>query len=811
MDPLDQNGPMEIRDIIKSDSDRLFIVDPECYIIFTGETTDDIKPFIRIGNWNDMPVELVPLIENIIITDSLIGNPAHEQFNIEVRHLPENRYIGSRGIVQKFLNYQRTFGLDLTNASIVDIEKDLPDYSKEKNISHKDQFIGVFYRNGNFKTLLNKNTIFDLGEVTAMPLTRQKLHDLLSETHRGSRRYDGSGMVIVGHNPMFYDKSHFCTYLFPANYLRDFSLLGIDPGKIEAVLHPSLNLITISTFFKWLNNTGRKIKIFSNSTDIELLKKLYAGAVIRKDNFSGLNYRADSGLTIRNYPDTFNLKVIFNNVSPGSEGMTVAYLKAPGGAREIIRDKPDLIVASYTAYEDIALLLKSTTAPCAVIDDGNRNIRKLAGGDRIILSPGIHYALYRFVRAEDMAACAGLGEDLTERITGDTDALLAELTAPADGDAAGESLRKLIFNILSLARVYQHETRDRKLSARLRDFTAALTARYGRPGDFIDPARHIIALALYNGGLFQFMTDYRGAGGPVLFDTIESGGEAPDSRIDPSLLEYRDRVLRDRERLARLIEIYTRSAQYHEKNMPGMTELKRAIGTRKDQYREESLSLDYSWSRSIAGGMPEEEAPAEAGPAGFLERAAERIRALPRPVKLGVPIAALLIIIAAVLLSYNAPVIVRVLSNDSGTAVQSRDIDTRYRKMAKEMNLKVRDHDILEYANRVALKNGYHKISATRIKELNPDWIYPENVFTMLDGQRVVVSPGDTLWNLSRNKLIESSIRFNEIMKQLPAADAKTRQRLLREAKNIAYTDTQRDTLDALTGTAPAGAQEKAR
>ena len=48
-------------------------------------------------------------------------------------------------------------------------------------------------------------------------------------------------------------------------------------------------------------------------------------------------------------------------------------------------------------------------------------------------------------------------------------------------------------------------------------------------------------------------------------------------------------------------------------------------------------------------------------------------------------------------------------------------------------------------------------------------------------------------------------------MKQLPAADAKTRQRLLKEAKDIAYTDTQRDTLDAIPGAAPAGAQEKAR
>jgi hypothetical protein len=802
---------MEIKDIITSDSDRLFIVDPECYIIFTGETTDDIKPFIRIGNWNDMPVELVPLIENIIITDGLIGNPSHEQFNIDVRHLPENRYIGSRGTVQKFLNYQRTFGLDLTNASIVDIEKDLPEFSREKNISHKDQFIGVFYRNGDFKTLLNKNTIFDLNAVTALPLTWQKLHDRLSEEHRSSRRYDGSGLVIAGHNPMFYDKGRFCAYLFPSSYLRDFSLLGIDPGRIEAVLHPSLNLITVSKFLKWLNNTGRKTKVFSNSADFELLKKLYAGAAIRKDNFSGLNYRADSGLTIRNYPGTFNLKVAFTSVAPAGEGMTVAYIKAAGGARDIIRDSPDLILASYTAYEDIAMLLKSTAAPCAVIDDGNGNVRKLAGSDRVILVPGRHYALHRFGRAEDMAACAGLGEDITARITGDTDALLAELTAPADGDAAAGSRRKLVFNVISMARAYLNETRDRKLAARLRDFVAALIARHGRPDDFIDPARHTVALALYGGGLFPFMTDCREAVGPVLFDTIDNGGDAPDARIEPALLECRDRVLRDRERLACLVEIYTRSGQYREKNMPGVVELRRAIEARKEQYGEESLSLEHSWSRSIAGELPEEPVTGNAAAAAPLARAVEKIRSLPLPAKLGIPAAALLAVIAALVLSFGLPRITGGSGGDAATAVQSRDIDARFKKLAKEMNITVRDHDIMTYANDVALKNGYHRITSSRIKDRNPDWIYPNNVFTMLDGQRVVVSRGDTLWNLSRNKLIESTIRFNETMKKLPAADPNTRQRLLREARESACTDEQRKALDELTGAGTAGAQEKAR
>ena len=49
-------------------------------------------------------------------------------------------------------------------------------------------------------------------------------------------------------------------------------------------------------------------------------------------------------------------------------------------------------------------------------------------------------------------------------------------------------------------------------------------------------------------------------------------------------------------------------------------------------------------------------------------------------------------------------------------------------------------------------------------------------------------------------------------MKQLPAADATTRQRLLREANNIAYTDTTAgDAGRDGPAAPPAGAQEKAR
>ena len=114
---------MELTDIISGYADRLFVVDRECFIVFTGETLNDDIPFIRIGNYNNLPIEIIPLIENIVITDIIMGNPSHEQFNIDVRYMPSNRYIGSKHIVSKYLNFQKIFGLDLKNAHIVDIEK----------------------------------------------------------------------------------------------------------------------------------------------------------------------------------------------------------------------------------------------------------------------------------------------------------------------------------------------------------------------------------------------------------------------------------------------------------------------------------------------------------------------------------------------------------------------------------------------------------------------------------------------------------------------------------------------------------------
>lgn len=95
--------------------------------------------------------------------------------------------------------------------------------------------------------------------------------------------------------------------------------------------------------------------------------------------------------------------------------------------------------------------------------------------------------------------------------------------------------------------------------------------------------------------------------------------------------------------------------------------------------------------------------------------------------------------------------------------------------------------EILRYANSVAVKNGYNRISLSKLREKNPDWIFPGNVFRMLDETKIKVKRGDTLWKLSEDKIIESIIVFNRIMEKLSQSDRNISDKILREAKKVVF------------------------
>ena len=73
---------MTLNDYNERPETRVFRLDTECYIIYLGENGTDYKPFLRIGNTQDLPQTVIANTQNIIITDRLTGNPALETANI---------------------------------------------------------------------------------------------------------------------------------------------------------------------------------------------------------------------------------------------------------------------------------------------------------------------------------------------------------------------------------------------------------------------------------------------------------------------------------------------------------------------------------------------------------------------------------------------------------------------------------------------------------------------------------------------------------------------------------------------------------
>ena len=320
---------MQITDIIKTSSDRLFIVDTECFIIFTGESLNDEKPFIRIGTWYDLPVEIIPLVENIIVSDKIIGNPSYEQFNIDIRNLEANRYIGGESILKRFLDYQKIFGLDLTNASLVKIEKDIPALPNRKNISDRNQFIGIFYSDGNIKINHGKENIFDLNSTNDDNLSYTDILNQISTNSKNSDRYKGSGFIILNHNPIFYQKGAFTSYQFPDNCFNDFSTLQIDPNYIRELLLPSDNLINTSNFMKFKNNRNGKVKLYSDNAErIELIKKIFKNVTVNYEKFTNLNIKTPEGLKVNSYYDSPNIKVSFNQSANPDTEISASFIKS---------------------------------------------------------------------------------------------------------------------------------------------------------------------------------------------------------------------------------------------------------------------------------------------------------------------------------------------------------------------------------------------------------------------------------------------------------------------------------------------------
>jgi len=579
---------MKLSDIIKTDKDRLFIVDTECFIIFTGTSLEDDKPFIRIGTWIDLPVSIIPLVENIIITDKILGNPAIEQFNINIRELSSNRYIGSESILKRFTEYQRNFGLDLTNVSLVNIEKDIPELTDKKNISGRDQFIGVFYSDGNVKILHDGNDIFDLNTIYKENITFADIIEKISLQNKASKRYNGTGFVVADKNPLFYSGGYLTSYQFPKNCISYFSDLAIDPNKIREILIPLHNIIPVSEFIKFKHMREGKVKIFSNETEqLELIKKLFKNATIQSQSFSDMNYIADNGLSVSSYDGTPNIKVNFKAENKDYKNLSLQFIKSPLHIKSILKEPADAIIISYTAYEQSVLLFKSINKPVIILNDGNPNISKISDSDHIILNDCLQYETRHYENEDSLIRSIPIDEEIKEALEKNDISLLESLLKNQ------EITQQTLFNAISLLKIKANSTKDRKLYSSYK----STIQKFKTPAkDLIDKKykNFFIEIAICKSSAYEIIRELS-SNPEEIFVAEYSQRTIEVSKLNKEQLELAKKIIEDRKRLEEILRLF-----YQEKELlPSFSSmkkeldlLKKEIDNRKDIYESEIFTSE---------------------------------------------------------------------------------------------------------------------------------------------------------------------------------------------------------------------------
>lgn len=769
---------MDFSSVIRTDNDRLFHVDEECYIICTGDSTEDEHPFIRIGNWEDMPAKLIPLIKNIVITDSLTGNPGCERFNIDPRHPEAICYIGSEEAVKPYIKFQKLFGLDLSKSGVIDIKKDIPELSNEKNLSDDDQFIGVFYKDGSFKTVHNGNTILELKEANGD--TEQK------EAGSEQSLFSDTGFVVQNGNPIFFHKGIMLSYLTPP---YGFNLPKNSERKIKAIIYPSEDYQGLSSFLKQRGNVDGTLTVFSNKPeDIRTIQKLFRKIQIKREDFDKMKWLSPSGMMAEKYPNSPNIKLTF------PDGFSIAFAKSHVGVQHILKDCPDLLLIEYSAYMQSVLLFKSVQLPVAVINDTKEDISIRLTMNLIPLQED---TVYRIVKKEDTDSRISV-EDTDDILT------CSEKELPAKLDAIKS--KQKIFNAVSLLKMRLNSAIKREQYKSI----AELYSDFSHPGLV---GGSIIDLLFKNGNAYEFtMSD----NGRPLFDTI--------GKIDIY-------IEKDRRRLAELLALFenrqTKTALGLSENKESKTEKSGANDTYGlDRYRKVSekvaaaaMPLFESVARIINKrnrAAAKSQNSSESAGTKKTEKTDiwNTLKAHPLPLGILAIILGVFIALIAVNRSENSDANTVYENNlaaqeaeeygsESNNVVPSSEVPSSkklsyYNALPKEFKSDITDNDIYRYVNLVAIKNGYRKLSEAEMKSKNPNRIFPKDTFKMLDEQTVTVAEGDTLWNLAKRKLMELDIVFYEVTEQLKKANGPERTDLLEKAKNISFTKRHEQILDTL-------------
>ena len=211
-----------------NESQRVFQLGPECYIIYLGSDQDDDDPFLRIGNSTDLPELLHKLTSKIVLTSSYTGNPFQE---VEYARQHKLSYLGDVDVIEHFRKFFQGMNLPA---------RELNDYRQVKAKADNRHTL-YFYNNGNIHLNFDNNLIFDLQKREVQDLHINQRCDqikalLLKNPLRYTREDLGRAGFFISEQRKFYLIDREWTALdLEEHYYASLASQGIDADEVNTL------------------------------------------------------------------------------------------------------------------------------------------------------------------------------------------------------------------------------------------------------------------------------------------------------------------------------------------------------------------------------------------------------------------------------------------------------------------------------------------------------------------------------------------------------------------------------------------------
>ncbi len=249
---------------------RVFRVDRDCYIIFTGFSALDEKPFIRIG-YSRYIEKFKEYISNVIIAAGYLSSLKEEIRQIESEE-HETNFIVPESIYNVVLKFLKPTSHHKVNVNVID-KQTLEDTSSVlREISQKYKSYVLLYDNGNFAITFSGKKIFDMFSAINRDLTTSKF--LFLTSNKTTDIYPPESVVKLGGIYTILTSS------------ENIAVIGhkLDENKLIRSLYPTSklkkvvgnNVIPLIDFIRLLNNRSA-IKVYTTKDVYEDFKKFSLG------------------------------------------------------------------------------------------------------------------------------------------------------------------------------------------------------------------------------------------------------------------------------------------------------------------------------------------------------------------------------------------------------------------------------------------------------------------------------------------------------------------------------------------------------